>query len=312
MRERWQRPSTKEQTIPECESIIADWAPTVKMGPAETVAVSIGDADSDGTPDVLFTNQLAETVTIWWGQRGAMPREHVDQRIGRSNGPARVGDVNGDGIVDIVVPLPDDTALGLLRGEGSRRFGTVTQVFQGPVPHSPVLLDWNNDGLSDVVFAEALAPERSSYARTASDGTWTPHALLGGTLGVPLLASGPQSVITATNGSLTHVVLDNMGQVKSRTDIGFASDDWTPLGFLGEWLYMSDRNGGLVRTTTHGERPCRAGTLPDDLGRWGAAADLDGDGVLDVAGFDSCRACTSNQIFVRGMMSAASIAPAPP
>jgi hypothetical protein len=272
------------------------------MGPEETTAVSIADADGDGLQDVIFTNQLAESLSIWWGRRGEMPRERVDVHIGRSSSPARVGDVDGDGRSDIVVALPDAAALGILRGTpDARRFMDVETVFQGPAPHSPVLLDWNADGRSDVLFSEALDPYQAE-ARTSDGQTWLPHILLGSAIGMPLLALDAHRLITAREGRLMRVELDAWGSLVHRNELGY-SQEWSPLGVVQQELIVGLKSGELHRLSESGRRPCRLGDLPADFGRWSATADLDGDGTLDAVSFASCRGCTSNHVFARGLVA---------
>jgi hypothetical protein len=295
-------------TLTACPDEVADWVPAVHMGPEETAAVSIADADGDGLQDVIFTNQRAESLSIWWGQRGMMPTDRTDVHVGRSTSAARVGDVDGDGKTEIVVALPDVAAFGILRAsEEARRFRDVEHIFQGPAPLFPVLLDFNQDGRSDVVFAEALELGRSAYARVANGSGWDPHVMLGASLGVPLLAIDEKSLITVQSKRLAQVDLDASAQVASRVDLGF-THDWTPVATMKRDVVLSGPAGELVRANGPRGGPCRLGVLPVGFGRWGAAADLDGDGTLDAVALDSCRSCTSNHVFARGLPARADAA----
>ena len=107
-----------------------------ESAPRETVASTIADADDDGLLDILFTNQLDESVTVWWGREGGLPRESVTLSAGRSGFPVRVGDLDGDSRADLLVSLQDDAAFTVLSGKGGRAFGEASRIVQGPGPRN--------------------------------------------------------------------------------------------------------------------------------------------------------------------------------
>ena len=72
------------EALARCPDAVEDWIEDVRMGPLETTGVALADVDVDGFTDVLFTNQLDESVSIWWGESGAMPATRTDVLIGRS------------------------------------------------------------------------------------------------------------------------------------------------------------------------------------------------------------------------------------
>ena len=55
-------------------------------GPVETVGATAKDLDGDGFLDVKFSNQGAETLTLWWRRAGGLPSEHEELAVGRVSG----------------------------------------------------------------------------------------------------------------------------------------------------------------------------------------------------------------------------------
>lgn len=285
-----------EATVPPCGDTVTQWVEDVRMGPRETTSAALSDVDADGVLDALFTNQMDESVTIWWGQKGALPRENVTVATGRAYAPAAVGDIDGDANADLVLALQDDSAFAIVPGRGRRTFGEPSRIFQSPPPVSAALLDVNGDERLDIVYNEFFS---NINVRTRAAGSWAPHR--------KALGLNPATSVAGIVRALPspRLLLDERGRLLDRTLDGTQQHGhdqltrWVP-GPLGtDQAFAVHSSGQLVRVATGGGL-CAIGpyTAP-----WQPAAmgDIDQDGVLDVIALDSCRECTSNHVFLHGI-----------
>ena len=129
------------------------------LGPFVNVATVTGDFNGDGIPDVAVLNSAYGTVGLMLGQANGQPPkpQTVRYKTGTLGTAFAVGDVNGDGKLDLLVESDFVNAgyptFGLLLGNGD---GT----FQAPRTMSNmcssggnlvVLADMNGDGKLDAV-----------------------------------------------------------------------------------------------------------------------------------------------------------------
>jgi len=136
------------------------------------LALAVADLDQDGWLDVAVVNNAS---------RGSL--EPVDVMLNRAHGtfesapyPAgdrlnsvAVGDLNGDGIPDLVVGSYTSSA-SVLMGQGGGTFGKPTQVRIGYLNAFVTLADFNNDGKLDL--AASLGTGKVAIALGNGDGTF--------------------------------------------------------------------------------------------------------------------------------------------
>ena len=126
----------------------------VGQGPGSIV---IADVNRDGKPDILVVNTVSQTLSVLLGDGNG----HFHQApgplcaIGPGANDIAVGDFNGDGNLDLVIPNTGTPYLTILLGDGKGGFK--------PSPHSPfdtksnphvhgvAAADFNSDGKLDVV-----------------------------------------------------------------------------------------------------------------------------------------------------------------
>jgi hypothetical protein len=270
-----------------------------ERAPVETVGATAAHLDDDGRLDVVFSNQGAETLTVWWSSADGLPRDHEELAAGRVSGAVAAIDTDGDGQNDLVVPHKDEGVFTVRRGRGARAFEAPRRVMQGPAPAAVFPA-----GLGAIVFAT----DGGVYVRRVTPlGEWPPAVPIGG--------SAPLGTHTAAfvDGADVWVAA---GDAEGRVDLRVASDDparirrrplleaardgevlpW--IGADGVAVGLAALRDAVLLRVAPGD-PCRVGAWRG--GSPALLADLDADGVVDVVATLTCSGCTSNQILARGL-----------
>lgn len=127
-----------------------------------TFFVATGDLDDNGSIDIItadrgYDQTVAGSVTTLLGKKdGTFPQKGVSLQAGRDPRYVAVGDLNGDGFLDIAVTNYADDTIGVLVGLGNGQFlPSVTFPIQtapgsGNGPCSVLIDDLNEDGKNDL------------------------------------------------------------------------------------------------------------------------------------------------------------------
>jgi hypothetical protein len=271
-------------------------------------SATIADVNGDGNGDVVVTNDYSGDVTILIGNGdGTLQQTSVGYATGGYPfTPAIVTDLNGDGLVDILV-ADEEFSLTWMAGFGDGTFQAARNYY-GPVPdggfdrgsESIASGDFNGDGFADVVVGNF---DDTSVGVTVflsnPDGSLQPGVNygLGGTLSWVTVADFNGDGIldfaaSDTNGGViifTGTGNGNFIQGPSYSTGGnftegivaadFNQDGFTDLAVLNEG---STNVNVLLNNGTGGFTPQLPVTLAVD-GENLAAADLNGDGNPDLA-----------------------------
>jgi flagellin-like hook-associated protein FlgL len=219
---------------------------------------------------------------------------------GEASGGA-LGDLNGDGILDMVTADAADNTVSIMLGNGDGTFRARTSVTTGSTPIAVTLGDLNGDGVLDIVATD-VGDDTASILLGNGDGTFrtrttvttgnNPYSV---TLG-DLNGDGVLDLVSADNGGATASIMlgNGDGTFRSRTTVttgsgpsGVALGDLNGDGVLD----IVTADGGSATASIllgNGDGTFRArttvttGTLPRAI----ALGDLNGDGVLDIVAAD--------------------------
>lgn len=222
-----------------------------------THGLALADLNGDGKPDLVTANNDDNDVAVLLGDGtgGFRPAPGSPFAVGPSPYPPAVGDVNGDGRVDVVAPNTTSKGSGVtvLLGDGKGGFAPArgSPVPTAERPYYLALGDVNGDGRPDVVVAH--------------DDDTRLTVLVGDGKGGFAPAPGPRVELGARPFGVVVADVDKDG----KPDV---------LAAAGEAVRVLLGDGRGSFSSAHGS-PFAAGK-----GCWRlAVADLDGDGRADVA-----------------------------
>jgi cysteine-rich repeat protein len=290
----------------------APFSPADIVGGDLTAGVA-ADLDGDGTIDVVGVSKADDQAVVLFRPLGHTAPTRRNLSPGRKPGALAVGDLNGDGLPDIVVLNTGSHDMSVFRNTGARAFteSPVRLKTEGTKPSDLALADLDGDGDLDAAVAVAafdpgLDPQtRPGVVRFRNDGTGNLTALR-----MPLLVTGsdPQSVALGDlNGDgVPDIVTANTGSDSLSVFLTLPGGGYTgttfPSGGNGptdvEIAYLDD-DGHADLVVVHKNSNELVVHLNDGSGGFAIASalvptgrlttqglctgDFDGDGLADVA-----------------------------
>jgi hypothetical protein len=272
-----------------------DFVPSIMSPIVNAASLAVGDVNHDGHLDLVVASVFDSEVNVLLGAGdGHFGAPQTFPTVGRTMTPV-LGDVDGDGVLDIVAPGLDGLAVLLGRGDGT--FGPPALVPGVAGASALALADMNGDGRLDAAFVDN------------TDTVWIYLGTGGGSFSAAqsYVTGGSLVAIAAHDmngdGQADVVVADTMG---SAVDVllGRGDGSFAPAGSFATHaapgslaIADMDRDGrGDVLTVNQGTADVSI-LLGNGDGTLGAArsfassprpaglavADLNGDGAPDVA-----------------------------
>ena len=152
------------------------FAPPVNYAAGGTsIRVLTGDFNKDGSPDLAVVNRDAHSVSVLLNQGDGTFGSAVSYRLaGTYPVGGAVGDVNGDGVLDLVVGgVGLDNRVSVFFGNGDGTFGPPQPIHVGNGPSVPVLADFTQDGFLDIAISNQRG-DNVSVLLNPGDGTFQP------------------------------------------------------------------------------------------------------------------------------------------
>jgi hypothetical protein len=153
----------------------------VGNGPYGIVAA---DLNGDGKPDLATVNYFDNTVSVLVNQGNDNNGNPIFQNtstpaVGGGPNAIAVGDLNGDGIPDIVTANYGAGTISVLLGKGNDANGNPTYQTAAtfttlPNPWYVILADVNGDGKPDIIVSNPYSSDFSVFINTTATGASTP------------------------------------------------------------------------------------------------------------------------------------------
>lgn len=276
----------------------------VGSGPA---SLALGDLNRDGNTDVAVANEDSDNISVMLGDGSGYFREAAGSPIEGVNSPRSValGDLDGDGDLDMVVANSSSDDISVLFGNGLGGFHSVGSFASGGnLPISVALGDLDSDGDLDMAVANYNSNSICVFLGDGAGG----FSNAGSPYGTGVLPIDVSLGDLDNNGTLDIVVANSylssneVSLLMGNGDGSFSAGSPITAGYGSYSVEIGDlNNDGNLDITASGSAlntdPIVALLLGDGTGNFSrtnvtlgasnrpqplALGDLDGDGDLDI------------------------------
>jgi hypothetical protein len=215
---------------------------TVGLSP---IFIAIADINQDGLLDLAVANYRSDRVSVLLGVGDGTFREGPSLEVGYYPVAIAIADFNADGQVDLAVANSQASSLAVLLGNGD---GTFQDAVTLPLDGSPISVraaDFNNDGLPDLIVSLGMDSTTTIVElRGHGDGTFEVTERISPGAGILALgdfnADGLADVIGGEPGSLMVLLSNGDGTFERQPDVRLPSSN-------PAWIVTADINGdGLL------------------------------------------------------------------
>jgi hypothetical protein len=222
--------------------------------------IAVLDFDGDGDADVVNSNANSSTLSLIENLGNGVfsnTPTTIDAGV-TSEWSLMAGDMNNDGISDLVVGSGGSSQIRVLSGNGDGTFTPEAIASTGGRSWQISLGDVNGDGNIDVASANAQTGNGSILLGNG-DGTFGTRSIY--------------NVASMGSGSNGFPLASDLGDLDGDGDL-----DWITSSFNGEWVVLENDGTGNFDFFTELSAPAAASCS--------LMADFDNDGDLDLAMFD--------------------------
>jgi hypothetical protein len=140
-------------------------------------SVSIEDIDGDGKPDLVVTNYISNTVSVFRNITNNPTYPHFAPKVDFTTGTApisvKIGDIDGDGKPDLAVANYNSDNVSIFHNTstlGTVSFATRVDFATGTAPISVSIGDIDGDGKPDLAIANSNSNTVSTIRNTSTSG----------------------------------------------------------------------------------------------------------------------------------------------
>ena len=150
-------------------------APNSPLAAPAAQYVHVADLNNDGIPDVIIVNNnFTGSVVIYQGKGDGTFQAPSTFDTGGFPKAITTADVNGDGNLDLIVPIQTTASIGILLGNGDGTFGSMTSYSVGNTPTFVAVGDFNRDGNLDLAVTNQT-DNTIGVLLGNGDGTFNPQ-----------------------------------------------------------------------------------------------------------------------------------------